>query len=130
MHKGATFFQWTDQLQYNPIPAPGASQVNLMEFKRKAQGGKSSKHLLTKKRLINKLNAQRRNEKQKNAETMTALRKKKNADSKQEQVAYMWQNLRWWIVPDLDFAHKRARGVQLPRRLPEGLNFMHERWST
>ena len=60
---------------------------------------------------------------------MTALRKKKRADSKQEQVAYMWQNLKWWITPDLDFAHKLARGVRVPR-LPEGLNFMHERWST
>ena len=67
MHKGATFFQWTDQLQYNPIPAPSASQVNLMEFKRKAQGGKSSKHLLMRKRRINELNAHRRKEKLLNA---------------------------------------------------------------
>ena len=141
VHKDATYFERADvgDGDFGDFPAAGASKVDLMAFKRKAQGGKSSKEILIKKRRVRAHNALRKAENDRNQKKMDICREEKNAKAQAQELAmaqmvlkmaHMWQNLHWW-APWLDLKHegKLARGAAIPK-CHEGLNFLFKPWST
>ena len=107
------------------------SKLDLMEYKKQVQGGKSNKDKLIKKRRIAALNAEIKEEKERNAKKMQKTRDDKARTANKQEFAYMYQNLICWVGwIKLQNHDKLARGNYRIPRLPEGLNFLYQRWST